>query len=250
MKKIHLLFLILFIPILLNSYIFEVDKIESLIFISSALAVDLSNNYFDRQLIEAPTELELNKDNVPFFDRIGLQSYSSTLKDLSDYSAYLAIGSTLFCLYESDKEVLFNNLLVFSEIMIAQSAICKWTKTFSQRYRPFVYDEVVSNDKKKERNSQHSFYSMHSSTVFAAATSGYYYYFHNYGHNILIGSILFGSASATAILRVAAAQHFPSDVIVGAVVGSGISYVICKYHQDKKLKLSFGYNSVDISYRF
>jgi len=250
MKKIHLLFLILFIPLLLNSYIFEVDKFESLIFISSALAVDLSNNYFDRQLIEAPTELELNKDNVPFFDRIGLQSYSSTLKDFSDYSAYLAIGSTLFCLYESDKEVLFNNLLVFSEIMIAQSAICKWTKTFSQRYRPFVYDEVVSDDKIKERNSQHSFYSMHSSTVFAAATSGYYYYFHNYGHNILIGSILFGSASATAILRVAAAQHFPSDVIVGAVVGSGISYVICKYHQDKKLKLSFGYNSVDISYRF
>ena len=91
---------------------------------------------------------------------------------------------------------------------------------------------------------------MHSSTVFAAATCGYYYYFQKYGNNILIGSLLFGSASATAILRVAAAQHFPSDVIVGAVVGSGISYVICKYHQDKKLKLSFGYNSVDISYRF
>jgi len=68
--------------------------------------------------------------------------------------------------------------------------------------------------------------------------------------NLLIGSLLFGSASATAILRVAAAQHFPSDVLVGAVVGSGISYVICKYHQNMKLKLSFGFNSVEISYRF
>ena len=253
MKIIYLLILILIIPYLLNSYIFDVDKLESLIFISSALTLDLSNNYFDRQLIEAPTNLELDaldKDDVPFFDRNGLQPYSSSLKDFSDYSAYLAVGSTLYCLYESDKEVLLNNLLVFSEIMIAQSAIVKWTKTLTHRYRPFVYDENVSYDKKKQRNSQHSFYSMHSSTVFAAATCGYYYYSNNYGHNIFIGSLLFGSASATAILRIAAAQHYPSDVIVGAIVGSGISYIICKYHQNKKLKLSFGYDSVDISYRF
>ena len=253
MKKIQLFIFILLIPLLLNSYIFKVDKIESLIFISSALTLDLSNNYFDRQLIEAPTDLELDaldEDDVPFFDRIGFQPYSAILKDFSDYAAYLAIGSTLFCLYENDNEVLLNNLLVFSEIMIAQSAIAKWTKTFSQRYRPYVYDEDVSYDRKKQRNSQHSFYSMHSSTVFAAVTSGYYYYSNNYGHNILIGSLLFGSASATAILRVAAAQHFPSDVIVGAIVGSGISYAICTYHQNKKLKLSFGFDSVDISYKF
>ncbi len=252
MKKIHLLLLILLIPLLLNSYIFEVDKVESLIFFSSALAVDLSNNYFDRQLIEKPTDFELNtfnEDDVPFFDRIGLQPFSAELKDFSDYSAYLTIGSTLYCLYENDKEVLLNNLIVLSEIMIAQSAIAKWTKTLTHRYRPFVYDDV-SYAKKKQRNSQHSFYSMHSSTVFSAATCGYYYYSKNYGHNIFISSLLFGSASATAILRVASAQHFPSDVIVGAVVGSGISYAICKYHQDKKLKLSFGYDSVEISYRF
>ena len=132
MKKSQLIFFLLFIPLILNSYIFEVDKFESLIFITSALTVDLSNNYCDRQLIEAPTNSELealNKDEVPFFDRIGLQSYSATLKDFSDYSAYLAIGSTLYCLYENDKEVLLNNLIVFSEIIIAQIAIAKWTKT-------------------------------------------------------------------------------------------------------------------------
>ena len=253
MKKIHLLCLILLIPLLLNSYIFEVDKIESLIFISSAVAFDLSNNYFDRQLIEAPSDLELDildKDDVPFFDRIAFQPYSFELKDISDYSAYLAVGTAFYCLYESDKEVLMDNLIVFGEIMIAQSAISKWTKTITHRYRPFVYNEDVPNSKKKQRNSQHSFYSMHSSSTFASATYGYYYYSNNYGHNIFIGSLLFGSASATAILRVASAQHFPSDVIVGAVVGSGISYVICKYHHNKKLKLSFGYDSVDISYRF
>ncbi len=253
MNKINIFLLILLFPLLLNSYIFEVDKVETLIFISSALAIDLSNNYFDRQLIETPTEIELSlldKDDVPFFDRIGFQPYSSTLKHYSDYTAYITLGSTLYCLYESDMKVIMNNLLVFSEIMIAQSAIAKWTKTLTHRYRPFAYDEDVSYDRKKQRNSQHSFFSMHSSTVFAAAASGYYYYYNSYGHNIVMGSLLFGSASATAILRVASAQHFPSDVIVGAIVGSSISYVICKYHQNKKLKLSFGYDSIDLSYRF
>lgn len=253
MKKHSLLFFILLIPLLLNSYIFEVDKIESLIFISSALTLDLSNNYFDRQFIETPTILELDaleEDDVPFFDRIGLQPYSSTLKDFSDYAAYVTLGTALYCIYENDKRVLLDNLFVFGEIMIAQSAIAKWTKTLTHRYRPFVYDEDMSYDRKKQRNSQHSFYSMHSSTSFSAATFGYYYYQKLYGHNILIGTLLFGSASATAILRVASAQHFPSDVIVGAIVGSGISYVICRYHQNKKLKLSFGYDSIDISYKF
>ena len=251
--KFQLLFLLILIPILLNSYIFEVDKVESLIFISSALALDLSNNYFDRQLINKPTELELStlsKSDVPFFDESGLQPYSAVLKDFSDYAAYLTIGSTLYCLYENDKQVFLDNMIVFGEILIAQSAVGKWTKTLSHRYRPFVYDEDVSYSKKTQRNSQHSFYSMHSSTVFGAATFGYFYYFQNYGHNLLIGSLLFGSASATAILRVASAQHFPSDVIVGALIGSGISYTICKYHQNKKVRLSIGFNSVDISYKF
>ncbi len=253
MKKFNLLFLLILIPILLNSYIFEVNKVESLIFISSALALDLSNNYYDRLLIDKPTEQELNALNektVLFFDKAGFQPYSSVIKDFSDYAAYLTIGSTLYCLYENDKQVFLNNMIVFGEILIAQSAVGKWTKTLSHRYRPFVYDEDVSFSKKTQRNSQHSFYSMHSSTVFSAATFGYFYYFQNYGHNLFIGSLLFGSASATAILRVASAQHFPSDVIVGAIIGSGISYAICKDHQNKKVKLSIGINSVDISYKF
>jgi len=253
MNKLQIILLLILIPILLNSYIFEVDKIESVIFISSALAVDLSNNYFDRQLIERPTETDLNtlnKSDVPFFDEPGLQPYSTILKDFSDYAAYITIGSTLFVIYEKDTQILLNNLIVFSEIMITQSAVAKWTKTLTHRYRPFVYDDEVSDAKKKQRNSQHSFFSMHSSTTFAAATFGYFYYSKLYGQNLYVGTLLYGSATATAALRVAAAQHFPSDVLVGALVGSSISYLICKYHNDKKISISFGVNSIKVSYKF
>jgi len=72
----------------------------------------------------------------------------------------------------------------------------------------------------------------------------------NIRHSVIIVQEERSSASASAILRVASAQHFPSDVIVGAIIGSGISYAICKFHHNKKVKLSIGINSVDISYKF
>ncbi len=218
---------------------------------SSALAIDMSNNYFDRQIIEPLIEEEisnLSKDDIPFFDRWISFSPDAKLKDWSDYSVYLTIGSTLFLVY--DEEYYLDNLMVLSEILIAQSAISKWTKTLSHRKRPFVYDSTISIEKKQQRNSQHSFYAMHSSTAFSTAVFGYYYYLDNYGSNIPVAILLFGSATATATFRVASAQHFPSDVVIGTIIGSCISYIICKYHHEKKISLNFGFNNIIITYKF
>lgn len=250
MKTIIILFLI-FIFLQLSAQTFEVNKLKSFIFISSALAIDLSNNYFDRQIIEPLSEEEisnLSKDDIPFFDRWIPFSPDAKLKDWSDYSVYLTIGSTLFLVY--DEEYFLDNLIVYGEILISQSAVAKWTKTLTRRKRPFVYDDDVSLRKKQTRNSQHSFYSMHSSTAFSTAVFGYYYYLDNYGSSVPVAILLFGSATATAALRVASAQHFPDDVIMGAIIGSGISYFICKYHHGKKIKLSFSPNSILLSYKF
>ncbi len=247
------LFILLLFPILLNSYIFEVDRRESMVYLSTALAFDLSNNYFDRQLIDKPSDLELNslsENNVIIFDRIAFQPYSKKLKLYSDYAAYFNIGATLYAVYEDDLDVISDNLFVLSEILITQSAITKWIKTLSHRFRPFVYDEDISLDKKKQRNSQHSFPSMHSSTVFASATYGYYYYSQQNGRNYYMMTVLYGSAAATSILRVASAQHFPSDVVAGAVIGSSISYFICKFHQNKNISISLNPNKFKISYKF
>jgi len=215
------------------------------------MILDLSNNYFDKKILPGLDENEINslsKNDVPFFDRIAFQPYSVKLKDWSDYTVYLNLASTLFLTF--DKEYWKDNFVVLGEILLTQSAIGKWTKTITHRKRPYVYDDRVSLEKKFADNSQHSFYSLHSSTAFAAAAFGYFYYYDNHGKNILVASLLFGSAAVTASLRVASANHFPSDVIAGAIIGSGISYLICKYHHFKKIKLSFGVERILVSYRF
>ncbi|MCF7814073.1 MAG: phosphatase PAP2 family protein [Candidatus Cloacimonetes bacterium] len=248
--KILILLLVLF-SLHLSSQVFKVDRQKFLLASSTALAADLLNNYVDRKIIEKPTIDELSKldeKDIPFFDSWALQSYSTKLKDLSDYTAYLTIGLTAF--YAYDDYDWLNNLMVFSQIMITQSAVAKWTKTLSHRYRPFVYDDEVSIEKKQERNSQHSLYSMHSSTVFAASTFAYFYYSKFHGKSISTALILYTPSVATAILRVTSANHFVSDVVFGAIVGTGISYFICNSYLSDSFHVEVGYNSIGLKYKF
>jgi PAP2 superfamily len=243
--------LLLIISTTLSAQIFKVDKTQFLTVTSGLLAIDLSNNYLDDKFIDKPSAAELaslNKDDVPFFDHIAFQPYSKSLKDWSDYTAIAAIGIATYTTYDHDYWM--DNLMVFSEIMLAQSAFAKWIKTFSGRYRPFVYDDDVSLSKKREYNSQHSFFSMHSSTTFAASTFAYYYYSQNFGKNIPTALLIYSPSVATAVLRVASANHFPSDVVAGAVVGSGISYLICKLHRSDAVIINLGYNNIGLSIRY
>ena len=246
------IYLLLFINVMsLSAQTFQVDRLKNLTIISTAILLDLSNNYFDDILINDFSESEiesLDKEDVLFFDRIAFQPYSQNLKDWSDYTVYFTVGSGLFLAY--DKNYFLDNILVYTEILLVQSAVCKWVKTLTRRARPYVYDDDITPEKKQQDNSRHSFYSSHSSTAFSAATFGYYVYRNRYGDNIPIAVLLFGSASATAALRVASANHFPSDVFIGAIMGSGISYLICRMNRSERFDVELGINSIGINYKF
>ncbi len=250
--KVIIFFLILsIVSINLFGQVFRVDRQKILLHTTAALSLDLLNNYVDRQLLEKPTEFELsqlNKNDIIFIDRWSWQPYSKNLKDFSDYSAYLTLG--LVAYYTYDDYFWLDNLMVLSQVLITQSAVTKWTKTLSKRYRPFVYDNEISTEKKQARNSQHSFYSMHSSTTFAASTFAYYYHSKIHGRNIPLALLLYSPAAATAYLRVASGNHFFGDVVVGALVGSGLSYLICQSHLSNRFSVQIGFNTIRMNYKF
>lgn len=78
-----------------------------------------------------------------------------------------------------------------------------------------------------------SFYSGHASSAFALATS-WYMLSKDRGDSPWLAYAGFAGASAISVLRVAAGKHYPSDIIVGALVGSGIGYAITKRHLHQK----------------
>jgi len=210
--------------------------------------LEVGNNYYEDNNVKQISVEEINKlktQDIPFFDNwIGFE-YNEKLKKYSNYAVYFTIGSALVTSY--DEDYYWDNLMILSKILMTQSAICKWSKTFSKRARPFLYDK---NEEFSESYSRHSFYSSHASTAFASAVYAYYYYLDNYGANIPVAVLLFGGATATASLRVASAQHFPSDVLAGAIMGSFTSYLICKIHTAKRIKYNFGFSSFSIGVEF
>jgi len=78
-----------------------------------------------------------------------------------------------------------------------------------------------------------SFPSGHSSTAFAAAAA----YLSVMQRRGIAGrqaqetALLFATATTTAVLRVVAKKHFPTDVVAGAVLGTAIGWMVPQMHR-------------------
>jgi membrane-associated phospholipid phosphatase len=124
---------------------------------------------------------------------------------------------------------------LWGEVIAVDMALNQVVKMAVRRPRPFVYSPTVNPDCLKEGESFVSFYSEHSSLAFAAAAFYTTVYALRHpdrrGRAAAVGGSLFGLATMTAMLRVVAGKHFPSDVIAGALIGTGIGAGIPLLHR-------------------
>lgn len=82
-----------------------------------------------------------------------------------------------------------------------------------------------------QRESRQSFPSGHASLAFAAATS--YLVMaqrEQLPHRARNAVLLYVGAAGVAALRVAGGKHFPTDVMGGAALGSGIGWLTATVH--------------------
>lgn len=231
----------------LSAKIFEIELEQYLTYMSSLLVLDLGNNYVDDRIQKNLSDLQLedlDENNIPWFDNWSPLQTDKKIKDYSDYTNWLTIAGSIYLLSDRD---FATNYLVMGEVMLAQSVLGKWTKTISARGRPYTYDEFNSNSL---RNNKHSFYSLHASSAFAAARVGYFYYTQKGGDNVLIPIFLYSGAIASALLRVFAGQHFTSDVVVGAIMGTFIADQLIKIHSVKPLDFDLRSDYIGLSYKF
>jgi membrane-associated phospholipid phosphatase len=105
-----------------------------------------------------------------------------------------------------------------------------------QRIRPYVYNDDVPMDNKLDSNARRSFYSGHTTNAFASAvffsvTYSRYYPDSRWKPYVWGGSL--GLASLVGYLRYEAGKHFPTDILMGAAVGSTIGFLIPHLHRNK-----------------
>ena len=194
----------------------------------------------------------LDPASINVFDRGTTQNWSPTWGHRSDQFRMVVMGGAALYLGGEGLRAAFDGRAddaltlgaLLGEAALLTAGATYLTKVMVGRRRPFLYNGELSVEERYQiassggDNPTMSFFSGHSSAAFAAATfaSSVFQDIHGTSawSNQVWGSTL-SLAGLTAYGRVKAGVHFPTDVIVGALVGGSIGYLVPRlHHRDER----------------
>jgi membrane-associated phospholipid phosphatase len=217
------------------------------------------------------TELaRLHRDDVNWFDRTATGNWSESWGDRSDEYRNLAVGTTFLSLgFEGARSLLKGRpgdgvtlAVMLGELYTFLLGTSYTTKALVGRKRPYAFNPRMTLEEKYQIASSDgsdvffSFFSGHATSAFAAATFTSTVFTDLFGpskwSHLVWGSTLM-LAGMTAYSRVKAGKHYPSDVIVGAAVGSAIGYLVPRLHRvdaDGRVRVVVGPTQLGLRVRF
>ncbi|MFT3932782.1 MAG: phosphatase PAP2 family protein [Chitinophagaceae bacterium] len=183
----------------------------------------------------------LSKKDVNWFDRWGVRPYSKSDDKASYIPFYIAapLPIAFFAVDNKMRKDFFKLSFLYAEAMTITGVLYTSAAAYTNRFRPMVYDAGTPLNKRTESDSKKSFFAGHvalvaTSTFFIAKT------FADYHPDSKIKWLYYSVAGAataiTAYYRHAAGEHFPSDIILGATVGTLSGILTPKLHQSKIIK--------------
>ena len=112
---------------------------------------------------------------------------------------------------------------MYAETLLFANGIKEWLKLLVYRARPYMYYEGYPQKKLADGDWNCSFPSGHTTLAFAGAaftTMLYCQYFPDSKWKYTVAGASFGLAALTGALRIASGNHFFTDVLTGAIIGS------------------------------
>ena len=154
--------------------------------------------------------------------------------DVANQISYATLGALLglavFQPAGRDEDPLTDYVL-YAESLSLTLAVTTITKVTALRPRPYTYADGAGPPGTVEDTV--SFFSGHNAVAFSVAGTATYLAFARDGDRTLAwitGGGAIGLATATAVLRVVAHKHFPTDVLTGAAVGGAIGVLVPWLH--------------------
>lgn len=200
----------------------------------------------------------LKDDDLIGFDKPGLRQDPSKEKtnraqEISDLTLYTgAISPILLFLDKRVRDEWLDVSLMYLETQAATSNFYTWGPlgpTFAERLRPAAYYTELPYEERRSGNNRNSLYSGHV----ASTATGWFYCAKVYSdYHPELGAkkfILYGIATVpvviSAVNRVRALRHFPSDTVIGGILGGAIGVLIPTIHKRTRGRMSVGaiYNS-------
>ncbi len=185
-----------------------------------------------------PEEIDtLDPADINGLDRSAAEHWSPSSATASDVlvwsllAAPLGLAATEF----RDGQPLTLGLMYVETLSLAVGTT-QLIKGLANRTRPYVYnqDPSIPENYRLETRARRSFPSGHTSTAFAAAVFLSTTYSKLHPHSpartwVWVGSL--AAAGTVGYLRYRAGEHFPTDLIGGAVIGASAGYLVPRLHQ-------------------
>lgn len=119
---------------------------------------------------------------------------------------------------------------VLANALLWTTAATEWLKVGVHRARPALYRSGAVEAATVHENRE-SFPSGHASVAFAAATAYATLAARQHLPHATRNSILlYAGAVGVSVFRVAGGKHFPTDVLGGAALGTGIGWTVARLH--------------------
>ena len=189
------------------------------------------------------------------WDRPVAGRYSESADKASDWAAVLgvaplALAGASWGLGDASGTDFAGYTLMFAQALALQNGVNLMARSLEFWPRPYVYakdgygsgdQDVVEKAEKAEGEAYGSFFSGHASAAFTVAVFTGEWFSEVYPNSPYRGIVWAGSLSAAGlvgVLRIAAGKHYPTDVVAGALVGSGISLAVIQIHKKRSDRYS------------
>ena len=182
----------------------------------------------------SPAEIAaLDAHSINRWDRPAVENASERARRWSDFGLHSSLLLPAFLVADERMRDHGRTLaLMYLQTMTAVGAVTELAKVSFKRVRPYAY--AVGPTSRLPIDARKSFFSGHTSASFAGAVffaKVYSDFNPDSRWTPAVWAASLALASSVAYWRVAAGKHFPSDVMVGALVGSAVGYGIPALHK-------------------
>jgi len=199
----------------------------------------------------------LSRSDVNAFDRGATYRYSTAADEMSDWLVYGLVASPFALVMSAPVREDFRTYgTMYVETLVLTLAAAQLTKGLALRTRPYAYNPDVPPDEKSTVDVRKSFYSSHTAFAFASAvfmSLTFQAYEPESPLRPWIWAASLSVATASGVLRYTSGSHFPTDILVGAAIGSLAGFAVPALHRigsgDFAVAPSAGSRGVQISFR-
>lgn len=233
-------------------------KINAVSTITLSVAATVANVIAINNFLHNKRDLTLaevqsaRRDIVNGFDRWALNQDPSKrdhFYSLSDKSltAILAGSAATFILNKKTRKDWLRLGLMYYQTQFVTFAFYDFSffgPLFQNRLRPVVYYDYFTYEQRKGGNQRNSLYSGHVANATAATFFAVKVYLDYHPEMRSKRFLLYGIASVPALfngyLRMKALAHFPSDIMIGYMVGGLFGVLVPEMHRIKSSKMKLG----------